>query len=182
MIAFNEKLNQEVIIQRLWGNNGAPWEFNLRDMFRWCDIIKQEQDLNRKTNPGDYVYLIYASRFRNKQDRESVYRCFKEIFGHEPYRQEQSNNVRFSETHLQIGQSFLNYKTDSSIKLSSILNNKYSFTNLNLKYLESIIKCLEMNWMAILGNYFKYPNSFLISKIKFIFSSRTFMRWQNYSD
>jgi len=162
MIAFNEKLNQEVIVQRLWGNNGAPWEFNLRDMFRWCDIIKQEQDLNRKTNPGDYVYLIYASRFRNKQDRESVFRCFKEIFGHEPYMQEQSNNVRFSETHLQIGQSFLNYKTDSSIKLSSILNNKYSFTNLNLKYLESIIKCLEMNWMTILGNYFKYLNFFLL--------------------
>jgi midasin len=34
MVEFNSVLNREVVSQRLWGQAGAPWEFNLRDLLR----------------------------------------------------------------------------------------------------------------------------------------------------
>jgi hypothetical protein len=35
MVDFNTALNREVVGQRLWGQAGAPWEFNLRDLLRF---------------------------------------------------------------------------------------------------------------------------------------------------
>jgi len=27
---------------RTFGRRGGPWEFNLRDIFRWCDLVSQQ--------------------------------------------------------------------------------------------------------------------------------------------
>jgi midasin len=35
MIAFNSEL-QAAVQQRAFGATGGPWEFNLRDVLRWC--------------------------------------------------------------------------------------------------------------------------------------------------
>ncbi len=61
MIQFNEKLNREVVVERRWASSGAPWEFNLRDMFRWCDLVVKEEE-TENANPGNFVYLVYAAR------------------------------------------------------------------------------------------------------------------------
>ena len=115
--------------------------------------MTKEQATNKK--PGDYVYLIYASRFRTTKDRQAVFTCFRDIFGYAAYTQDHSTDIRFSDTHLQVGQSFLAYpqsagNSSNIAKSSANLGNKYSFTNSNLKHLEAVIKCLEMNWMTIL--------------------------------
>ncbi len=83
-------------------------------------------------------------------------RIFSEIFGHNAYDQESTtNSVRFTKTHLQIGQSFLTYPVSHDLEYNprtSISHHSanYSLTQANLRHLESIIKCLEMNWMCIL--------------------------------
>ena len=80
-------------------------------------------------------------------------RVFYETFGYQAYQQDLTATVRFTKTHLQIGQSFLKYPTSSNLETNSSLSlhpAAFSFTDLNLKHLESIIKCLEMNWMVIL--------------------------------
>lgn len=28
-----------------WGRKGSPWELNLRDVFRWCDLLIKHQVL-----------------------------------------------------------------------------------------------------------------------------------------
>ena len=38
MISFNEALNVAIVQQRAFGRAGAPWEFNLRDVLRWCQL------------------------------------------------------------------------------------------------------------------------------------------------
>ena len=30
-------------MQSVWGQRGGPWEFNLRDIFRWCDLLHKNQ-------------------------------------------------------------------------------------------------------------------------------------------
>jgi MoxR-like ATPase len=109
-------------------------------------------ELNK--NPGDYVYLIYANRFRSTKDRERVFDLYTQIFDRQPYRQE-NQAIQFTKTHLQIGQSFLFFNSkDSENSFDDFANNKlssnYSLTYKNSKYLESIIKCIEMNWLTIL--------------------------------
>ena len=33
----------ETMVQCLWGHKGAPWELNLRDITRWCDLLLRYQ-------------------------------------------------------------------------------------------------------------------------------------------
>lgn len=39
MIKFNERVIQELSNDRTFARQGSPWEFNLRDIFRWCDLM-----------------------------------------------------------------------------------------------------------------------------------------------
>ena len=39
MIAFNERMREDTMVGRKFGQAGAPWEFNLRDVLRWCQLI-----------------------------------------------------------------------------------------------------------------------------------------------
>ena len=64
MIEFNDRLCREVVVERRWGGCGAPWEFNLRDMFRWCELVVKEEEKAAcsSVDPGNFVYLVYAAR------------------------------------------------------------------------------------------------------------------------
>ncbi|CAM9870479.1 unnamed protein product, partial [Phaeothamnion confervicola] len=50
MIAFNRqslpsssRIQHDTTEARAYGRHGAPWEFNLRDVFRWCELMVVEQ-------------------------------------------------------------------------------------------------------------------------------------------
>lgn len=38
MIEFNSQLENDITMNKLFGLSGSPWEFNLRDLFRWGDL------------------------------------------------------------------------------------------------------------------------------------------------
>ena len=40
MIHFLERLHVAATIQRSFGSVGGPWEFNLRDLLRWCQLLQ----------------------------------------------------------------------------------------------------------------------------------------------
>ncbi|KAK9498535.1 hypothetical protein O3M35_003146 [Rhynocoris fuscipes] len=48
-----------------WGFQGAPWEWNLRDLTYWIRTIERE-------NPGTFMSTIYADRMRTKEDKNDV--------------------------------------------------------------------------------------------------------------
>jgi len=71
------QLVQEVSVDRKWGQRGGPWEFNLRDLFRWCQLMQADQSPGF-FNPGQHVGLVYADRMRSEDDKTqvpSVQRC-----------------------------------------------------------------------------------------------------------
>ena len=37
------QMHEETMVNRAWGRKGAPWEFNLRDINRWCDLLLANQ-------------------------------------------------------------------------------------------------------------------------------------------
>lgn len=76
---FFKQLVQEVCVERRWGQKGGPWEFNLRDMFRWCELMQADQSPGFY-NPGQHVALVYADRMRTETDKAQV--CWKSLFIH----------------------------------------------------------------------------------------------------
>ncbi|KAJ4482340.1 midasin nuclear AAA ATPase [Lentinula aciculospora] len=66
MITFNSSLHNMVSIERTLGKEGTPWEFNLRDILRWIDLLKCPSET---LHPADHVRTVYLHRFRNSNDR-----------------------------------------------------------------------------------------------------------------
>ena len=40
MVAFLNALHEGANVQRSFAGMGGPWEFNLRDLLRWCDLAE----------------------------------------------------------------------------------------------------------------------------------------------
>lgn len=40
LILFNKLLHEEIMVYHKFAQDGSPWEFNLRDVIRSCEIIK----------------------------------------------------------------------------------------------------------------------------------------------
>uniref|UniRef100_A0A674E141 Midasin n=1 Tax=Salmo trutta TaxID=8032 RepID=A0A674E141_SALTR len=143
MVQFNNRLVLDVSVERKWGQKGGPWEFNLRDMFRWCQLMQTDQSPGF-FNPGQHVGLVYADRMRTKADK--VLSVFRKVFGEdfEPYTG--SRQFHITPLNLQVGFSVLQRSGGSPVALDPPL----SITHQALRPLESLMKCVEMGWMAVL--------------------------------
>ncbi|XP_065113160.1 midasin [Paramisgurnus dabryanus] len=145
MVQFSNRLIQEVTVERKWGQRGGPWEFNLRDLFRWCQLMQADQSPGF-FNPGQHVGLVYADRMRTEADKAQVLAVFRKVFGEdfEPYMG--SRQFHITPLNLQLGYSVLQRSGGSPIALDPPL----SITHHSLRPLEALMKCVEMGWMAIL--------------------------------
>uniref|UniRef100_A0A087Y7X1 Midasin n=1 Tax=Poecilia formosa TaxID=48698 RepID=A0A087Y7X1_POEFO len=144
MVEFNNRLVQEVCVERLWGQKGSPWEFNLRDVFRWCQLMLTDQSPGF-FNPGQHVALVYADRMRTEADKAKVLLVFREVFGedYEPYCG--SKHFHITPLSVQVGFSVLCRSGGAPVALDPPL----SITHQCLKPLESLMKCVDMGWMTI---------------------------------
>ncbi|XP_051265817.1 midasin isoform X2 [Dicentrarchus labrax] len=145
MVEFSNRLVQEVCVERQWGQKGSPWEFNLRDMFRWCELMQADQSPGF-FNPGQHVALVYADRMRAEADKAQVLSLFRKVFGEdfEPY--SGSRQFHITPLNLQVGFSVLQRSGGAPVALDPPL----SITHQALRPLESLMKCVEKGWMTIL--------------------------------
>ncbi|XP_057208356.1 midasin isoform X2 [Triplophysa rosa] len=145
MVQLSNRLIQEVTVEKKWGQRGGPWEFNLRDLFRWCQLMQMDQSPGF-FNPGQHVGLVYADRMRTEADKAQVLAVFRKVFGEdfEPYMG--SRQFHITPLNLQLGYSVLQRSGGAPIALDPPL----SITHHSLRPLEALMKCVEMGWMAIL--------------------------------
>uniref|UniRef100_A0A3Q1JQ86 Midasin n=1 Tax=Anabas testudineus TaxID=64144 RepID=A0A3Q1JQ86_ANATE len=145
MVEFSNRLVQEVCVERQWGQKGSPWEFNLRDMFRWCQLMQADQSPGF-FSPGQHVALVYSDRMRTEADKAQVLSLFRKVFGEdfEPYTG--SRRFHITPLNLQVGFSVLQRSGGAPVSLDPPL----SITHQALRPLESLMKCVEMGWMTIL--------------------------------
>ncbi|XP_071597429.1 midasin [Heliangelus exortis] len=144
MVDFNNKIDKEVMAEKKWGQKGGPWEFNLRDLFRWCQLMLVDQSPGCY-NPGQHVFLVYGERMRTREDKEKVVSTFKDIFGQEADVYRGTREFHITPYNVQIGYSVLsrgNYIPRPGRSLSLLHH--------SLQSLEPIMKCVHMNWMIIL--------------------------------
>lgn len=128
----------------------APYgyEFNLRDILYWCDIMmqhaKDEDFIANHLKPDRFVQFAYLDRIRTSQHRMEINELFEKIFEvsiyEPPYR-----DIRVGEYSFVLGRSLINRKTRLPPHLSNLC-----ILKCQLPYMESLAKAIELNKMPIL--------------------------------
>ncbi|KAH9080394.1 midasin [Lactarius deliciosus] len=77
MITYNSLLETETVMKRSFGRDGSPWEFNLRDIFRWGALLC---GTDAPLHPVEHLRTVYLARFRTDSDRESARTLFDSTF------------------------------------------------------------------------------------------------------
>jgi len=104
-VRFVDLLDQEVAQRKSFGALGGPWEFNLRDIFRWLSLVDSEDGMLQAGNARDFVEMLFTQRFRTSADRERVQGIFASVYGAGLPQSELFSSV--STSTLQIGLSML---------------------------------------------------------------------------
>ncbi|XP_025832475.1 midasin isoform X2 [Agrilus planipennis] len=148
MIAFNSAVN-EALRTRSFGHRGAPWEFNLRDLVRWCEVTQfLYKDVDGELAPERFVNVIYADRMRTHEDKMKMCEMFAKVFGRELIGIAPIAYV--TRTKVYIGDARVEKMTDS-VNMNVLKQEK---TNLvlrkQLSVLRSLCYCVNLKWMAVL--------------------------------
>ena len=85
MIEFNSRLHHDTMVLHKYGHFGSPWEFNLRDILRWCELMERNKvgssDGEAYTcAPEHFLDVMYLQRMRTVGDRRRVLSLFQEVF------------------------------------------------------------------------------------------------------
>ena len=86
MVEFNRRVQSD-IEAGLYGQLGRPWEFNLRDVFRWAELLIAEQCPNVGSGkelshwePRRVADSVYFHRLRSASDRKCMARAYVTVF------------------------------------------------------------------------------------------------------
>ncbi|XP_027259225.1 midasin isoform X2 [Cricetulus griseus] len=145
MVAFNNHIDHEVTVEKKWGQKGGPWEFNLRDLFRWCQLMLVDQSPGCY-DPSQHVFLVYGERMRTREDKEKIITVFKDVFASNSKPYMGTRLFHITPCDVQIGYSVLSrssYVPHPSHRPLSLLHQSF-------QSLEPIMKCVQMSWMVIL--------------------------------
>ncbi|KAJ3005956.1 AAA ATPase midasin, partial [Thoreauomyces humboldtii] len=145
MVRFNERMKEETMEKMRFGTRGGPWEFNLRDVVRWVELVKTSGD------PRQYLEMMYAQRMRSVPDRVKVRDLFDEVFG------ASNSELRrpqwwVTEKRVMIGCGQMERKSNRGGPgmHGSVPIDRLHILPSMLPTLETLLKCVEMNYMPIL--------------------------------
>ncbi|KAI9911746.1 hypothetical protein PsorP6_009691 [Peronosclerospora sorghi] len=149
MISFNRAVHADTMVNCNYGRHGAPWEFNLRDVFRFCDLVTQETHPTPSSETqlqklSYYANIIYVERMRSARDRELISRRFEEYFGVKPTNLD-AVSLRVSPKTVEIGSALLERRQDVHVGRVAL-----PILNFMLKPMEALVHCVNMSWPALL--------------------------------
>ncbi|KMT04854.1 hypothetical protein BVRB_7g170240 isoform A [Beta vulgaris subsp. vulgaris] len=143
LIAFNKRLYEDTMLHHKFAQQGSPWEFNLRDIMRSCQIIEGSSGYMKNDS---FLDVVYVQRMRTAVDRREVLRLYEEVFGTKPSINPYPR-VQMDDHLLVVGNSrirrnrFQSIKTiDSELKIFPGLRNT----------LEAAAQCIQQKWLCIL--------------------------------
>lgn len=151
MIEFNTQMYEETMVRCRFGRKGSPWEFNLRDVFRWLELMQKDNvNNNNVPDPSEYLGTIYLQRMRTHEDREKVIELYQRIFETE-YARPSYPPYTVSADYLRVGHSCLPRLRQKTTAVNDDLLEQQESHILHtfLAPLEALMKCVELGWMAI---------------------------------
>lgn len=143
LICFNNRLFTDTMIHRKYGQEGSPWEFNLRDIMRSCHMIADSPD----TSKSDcFLNTVYLQRMRTAVDRNEVLKLFEEVFQIKPSIH-QSKMLYVNAHCLVVGNASIRRNNSRSY---AVQINQLNILPGILHSLEAAIHCIHQGWLCIL--------------------------------
>ncbi|KAI0769070.1 midasin [Trametes elegans] len=139
MITYMGVLNEETMIKRSFAREGAPWEFNLRDVIRWTTLLCKADP---PAHPSEYLSPVILQRFRTSEDRKRARKLFCDIFSTEYVGDQPLFLV--TPSHIQVG----HHRSSRHGRLPAFRNGR--ILQETLSAVESLGTCIANGWLAIL--------------------------------
>jgi midasin len=144
MINFNSRLSQLVTEEHAFGRQGAPWEFNLRDILRWGALLHSSKQRDESILPSRYVNAIYTCKFRNDHDRTEVQNVLEAIVGRDAVPKSQHLRCSYSPRIIQCGASAV---TRGNCHRPEFLVGQ---VHERFAQLEAALTCISQSWLLIM--------------------------------
>ncbi|KAI9791121.1 MAG: hypothetical protein M1816_004352 [Peltula sp. TS41687] len=128
-----------------YASHGGPWEFNLRDISRWLQLLTSTDLLLSGRKAVDYFGIIVSQRFRTQSDRDRASSLFQTLLGEPKSARHISQNLgaRFYQVGLGL---LLRLENAQPISVPSPTN----LNSQHLSVMESLMICVHKRWPSIL--------------------------------
>ncbi|KAL2693850.1 hypothetical protein Neosp_000416 [[Neocosmospora] mangrovei] len=158
LIQFVSQLEHKLAVEKAFGSQGSPWEFNLRDVLRWLKLLNSSDPLLHNAQTEDFLDIIVRQRFRSERDREEVNKLFTLISGASPRQHSLYHDI--NPMFGQVGLALLDRHPNSQPE---------RLPNINivprLSELESLMICVKQNIPCILSSPSGYGKSVLLEHV-----------------
>jgi midasin len=148
MVQFNSQVQDDIVEKRLYGQLGFPWEFNLRDVFRWCQLVVSEKE---EDSVGKFVDAIYLQRMRSLDDRKGLLKTYADVFQTSP---EVNSfpvfNMSSSSPLVQVGGAFVTRQTAAIDEINSNFPADLDLPRGLRRPLETVARCVQQNWPCLI--------------------------------
>jgi midasin (ATPase involved in ribosome maturation) len=147
MVDFNKHI-QEATETSIIGQSGSPWEFNLRDVFRWCELVSANQDLDDESCARSARDLYYQ-RFRSQEDRAAVDSRFSLKFGRD-IASLRTSDIDLGNSEIRIGPISLGRRYGIDLALIEAEEPEQEVNMSSKSLFETVSRCVAMNWPTLL--------------------------------
>ncbi|KAK7417901.1 AAA ATPase midasin [Neonectria magnoliae] len=158
LIQFISQLEHQLVVEKSFGIQGSPWEFNLRDVLRWLKLLNSSDPLLQTAQADDFLDIIVRQRFRSDRDRDEVDKLFGLVSGSLPQRHSLYHDINSASS--QVGLALLNRHLNSQPE---------RLPNIDivprLPELESLMICVKQNIPCILSSPSGYGKSVLLEHV-----------------
>jgi midasin len=143
MVAFNSRIQEMNAHHGIRSNAG---DFNLRDVFRWCELLMANQS-PPNFFPDEYLPTLYARRMRNESDIDFVNKTFTDVFGYAPVSLHK-HVVRLTPQSLAVGHaSALRQALPVHSSIAHLCQHLQLLPEL-MAPLETVVDAINMKWMV----------------------------------
>ncbi|KAH7349444.1 midasin [Plectosphaerella cucumerina] len=144
VIRFITTLDHKVVVEKTFGQQGGPWEFNLRDILRWFHLLNSSDPLLASSALDDFLGLVVRQRFRAAADQKAVDDLFTQVFSRAPRQHSLFHDM--NSTSCQVGNVLLPRNQVRQPQRMPRIN-----TISRLAEIESVMICIKQNIPCILS-------------------------------
>lgn len=158
LVQFTMTIHKDTMITHSYGRQGAPWEFNLRDILRLCELIKEHINRLPDLDTSDsvqkcamyYANLVYINRFRLQSDRDRARERLTMLLPQHDSTWLEAYPVALdlSPNELRVGRAVLARK--GALNLHSVRSIPPVSLQTLWRPMEALIHCVNRDWPALL--------------------------------
>lgn len=144
VIDFNNAIHHGVVELRDFGLDGSPWEFNLRDVFRWFEQLETEGSCDDACARD-----LYYQRFRTQTDRDKVDVIFSKHFGRS-LKLAGPPLLKLSDVSVSIGETTLDRSGQTNEDVCTSLASEPLLLLSHSLPMQTVARCVNLNWPCLL--------------------------------